>query len=38
MKLELRDDITRKDIGYFILLILFIVFWTWVVFWSGLII
>jgi hypothetical protein len=37
MKIELRDDITQKDIMWFLLLILFLMFWTWFVFYSGII-
>jgi hypothetical protein len=35
--IELRDDISRKDIGYFFLLLVGLTVWTWVVFYSGLI-
>jgi hypothetical protein len=35
MKIELRDDITQRDILMFLGLILFLMFWTWFVFYSG---
>ncbi len=35
MKLELRDDISRKDLLTFFMLLLFLAVWTWFIFWSG---
>lgn len=35
MEFKLRDDITRKDIMTFVLLVLFLAFWVWFVFSSG---
>lgn len=33
--LKLKDDITKRDFALFIGLLVFIVVWTWLVFWSG---
>ncbi|MFH1054980.1 MAG: hypothetical protein V1744_02670 [Candidatus Altiarchaeota archaeon] len=33
----IRDDITRKDILWFLALLAFLTFWTWFVFYSGVI-
>jgi len=37
MKLELRDDISRKDLLMFFMLLVFLAVWTWFIFWSGII-
>jgi len=37
MELKLRDDITKKDVMLFLGLVLFLVVWTWFVFYSGVI-
>ena len=37
MKIELRDDISKKDILLFLGLLLFLAAWTWFIFYSGLI-
>jgi hypothetical protein len=37
MKIELRDDISQRDILLFLGLIAFLTFWTWFVFYSGII-
>jgi hypothetical protein len=37
MKIELRDNISQKDIMWFLALIFFLMFWTWFVFYSGII-
>jgi hypothetical protein len=37
MKIEVRDDISQRDILMFAALIIFLIFWTWFVFYSGII-
>ena len=37
MKIELRDDISQRDIAMFFALLVFLAFWTWFVFYSGVI-
>jgi hypothetical protein len=37
MKIEVRDDINQRDVLLFLGLILFLMFWTWFVFYSGVI-
>lgn len=34
-ELKLRDDITRKDVMWFIALLAFLAIWAYIVFWSG---
>lgn len=38
MEIKLRDDITKKDWQKFLALIAFLLFWWWLVFYSGLIV
>lgn len=35
MKFRLKDEITQKDVMSFIGLVLFLVFWIWLTFYSG---
>jgi hypothetical protein len=35
LKFELRDDVTPKEIGQFIALIVFLIIWWWFIFYSG---
>jgi hypothetical protein len=37
MKFEIREDISRNDILLFLGLLVFLTFWTWFVFYSGII-
>ncbi|VVB54757.1 Uncharacterised protein [uncultured archaeon] len=35
MQLQIREDVTRKDVLLFLALIAFLIVWTWFVFASG---
>ena len=37
MKWEIRDDISQRDVLLFLGLLVFLFFWTWFVFYSGII-
>jgi hypothetical protein len=35
MELKLRDDVTKREKLWFLCLVLFLLFWLWIVFYSG---